>query len=367
MTRGILALLLILGHIPLAAAPRRRAVQHRPPAVAPPALVTAARSAAEAALASGSPAVQVAVSRQGQIIYSEAFGVTDQESGTAATPGSVLQIASLTKQFTSAAILLLAQRGSLTLDDRIEKFVPEFDPRGTTITLRQLLSHTSGVVGGPPNPYLPVTRAQAIAVMNAQPLAFPPGSKWSYSNAGYKLLGYAIESITGKSFAEFVRAELALPLGLLDTGVCGTSGLPLTEGYGLFQGTWKRAPAINPSASFAAGALCSTARDLARWSHLLATGRVMLPESYATMITPARLNDDTVAQFGYALGVYAQTLQGHPVVWHNGIIDGFQSFLLYLSDQDIAIAVVTNAFPAPAGGNPELVAVAIAQAALGTP
>ena len=362
MTRKILALLLILGHFPLAAAPRTRTVRYPPPAI-----VTAARAAAQAALTSGVPAVQVAVSQRGRIIYSEAFGFTDKESATAATPASIMQIASLTKQFRAAAILLLAQRGALTLDDRIERFVPEFDPRGAKITLRHLLSHTSGVAGVPPDRYSPVARAQAIAFINAQQLAFTPGSNWSYSNTGYKLLGYAIESLTGKSFAEFVHTEFALPLGLIDTGVCGTSNLPLRDGYGLLQGTWKRAPAINPSVSYAAGALCSTARDLARWSHLLAAGRVILPESYATMITPARLDDNTVAQFGYALGVYAQKLQGHPVVWHNGIIDGSQSFLLHLSDEDIAVAVITNAFPAPPDGNPQLIAVAIAQAALGTP
>jgi D-alanyl-D-alanine carboxypeptidase len=362
MTRAILVLFLILGHIPLAAAPRRRAVSLPPHAIA-----TAARATAEAALQAGVPGIQVAVSQRGRIIYSEAFGWIDQASGTAATPGSVLQIASLTKQFTAAGILLLAERGALTLDDRIEKFVPEFDPRGATITLRHLLSHTSGVAGTPPNPYAPVTRAQAIAVMNAQPLLFPTGTKWVYSNAGYKLLGYAIESITGKTYAEFVHTEFVLSLALTNTGVCGTSNLPLTEGHGLVQGAWKRLVSIHPSASFAAGALCSTAGDLARWSHLLATGRVMLPQSYATMITPALLEDQTVAQYGYALGVYAQTLQGHPVVWHNGIIDGYQSFLLYLPDQDIAIAVVTNASPAPPAGNPQLLAVAIAEAALGTP
>jgi len=362
MTRTILALLLILGHFRLDAAPRRRTVQ-----LPPPAIVTAARAAAEAALKSGVPAVQIAVLQHGRIIYSEAFGSTDEESATAATPGSVMQIASLTKQFTAAAILLLAERGALTLDDRIETFVPEFDPRGATITLRHLLTHTSGVAGGPPDRYAPITRAQAIGFINAQPLAFKAGTKWSYSNAGYKLLGYAIESITGKSFAEFVHTEFALPLGLVDTGVCGTYDVPLPDGYALLQGTWTRVPPINPSVSYAAGSLCSTARDLARWSHLLATGRVMLSQSYATMTTPARLEDDTVAQFGYALGVFAQTLDGHPVVWHDGIIDpGARSFLLHLSDQDIAVAVITNAFPGPADGNPQLIAVAIAQAALGT-
>ncbi|HEU4522255.1 MAG TPA: serine hydrolase domain-containing protein, partial [Thermoanaerobaculia bacterium] len=118
MTRTIFALLLIFGQFPLAAAPRRRAVQYPATPGAPAAIVTAARQAAEAALLAGVPAVQIAVSHRGGIVYAEAFGMTDQESAIAATPRSVLQIASLTKQFTAAAILRLAERGALSLDDR---------------------------------------------------------------------------------------------------------------------------------------------------------------------------------------------------------------------------------------------------------
>src|SRR5687768_16582444 len=191
MTRALLALLLILGQLPVAAATRRRAVQQPQPVVAPAAIVTAARQAAEAALMVGVPAVQIAVSERGQIIYSEAFGVTDKQSATAATPRSVMQVASVTKQFTAAAILRLAERGALTLEDRIDKFVPAFNPRGATITLRQLLSHTSGLARdwfppGPPWPNLtaPVTRAQTINALNGQPFLSAPGTKWSYSNAG---------------------------------------------------------------------------------------------------------------------------------------------------------------------------------------
>ena len=375
MTRALLALLLILGQFPVAAAPRRRAVQPPPPVIAPAAIVAAARQAAEAALKVGVPAVQIAVSERGQIIYSEAFGVTDKENATAATSRSVQQIASVTKQFTAAAILRLAERGALTLDDRIDKFVPEFNPRGATITLRQLLSHTSGVrrewfPPGPPWPDLtaPVTRAQTIKGLNdGQLLEFAPGTKWSYSNAGYMLLGLAIESITGSSFADFIHDEFALPLGLIDTGVCGTSNLPLPGGYGRPQATWMRMPVLHTSVVLSAGGLCSTASDLARWSHLLATGHAMLPDSYVTMTTPARLENNTIVPNGYALGVAAQTILGHPAVWHNGAISGFQSFLLYFPDQDIAVAVITNAFPAPAGGNPQLIAIAVAEAALSAP
>lgn len=365
MTRALLALLLILGHFPVAASARRRAVQHPSEPIPPAAIVTAARQAAEAALTAGVPAVQIAVSDRGQIVYSAAFGMSDRESATAATPRSVLQVGSITKQFAAAAILRLAERGALTLDDRIEKFVPEFNPQGATITLRHLLSHTSGVTGLPPNQYSPLTREQSIKLINGQPLAFTPGSKYSYSNAGYRLLGYAIESVSGKSFADFVHSELALPLGLLDTGVCGTSNLPLPDGYGVVQGKPTRVPAVHMSVPFAAGALCSTASDLARWSHLLATGRVLLPDSYAAMTTPARLADNTVVSYG--LGLFLGKQLGRPAVSHTGAINGFQSSLVYFPDREISVAVVVNALPAPAGVDAHSIALTVAGAALATP
>ncbi|HVE73325.1 MAG TPA: serine hydrolase domain-containing protein [Thermoanaerobaculia bacterium] len=365
MTRALLALLLILGQLPVAAATRRRTVQHPSAPVAPPAVVAAASQAAEAALKAGAPAVQIAVSQRGQIIYSAAFGMSDRESATAATPRSVLQTGSITKQFAAAGILRLAERGALSLDDRIEKHVPEFNPRGATITLRHLLSHTSGLTGLSPDPYSPVTRAGLIKLIDGQPLVSTPGSKWSYNNNGYRLLGYAIESITGMSFAEFVHRELAVPLGLIDTGVCGTNNVPVPDGYGMVQGTWVRIPAIHMSVPFAAGSLCSTTSDLARWSHLLATGRVVLPESYAMMTTTTRLNDNSLTPYG--LGLFTQNMLGQPAASHTGGISGFQSSLIYLSEKDIAVAVMINAFPAPPGVSAHGIALAVAGAALATP
>jgi D-alanyl-D-alanine carboxypeptidase len=313
-------------------------------------------------------------SQGGQVIYSEAFGVSDKEYGTAATSRSVMQIGSLTKQFTAAAILRLAERGALSLDDRIDKYVPEFDARGRTITLRHLLSHRSGITrdwttapGISPFVLLsPVTREQVIAAINAQPFEFTPGSKFSYSNAGYMLAGYAVESITGRSFADFVHSEFALPLGLIDTGVCGTSNLPRPAGYAVLPVPAGAAPdvrwteAVHPSGFNSSGSLCSTAFDLARWSHLLATGRVMLPASYATMTTrpPAPL-----APYGLGLGL--QDVLGHPAASHNGAIYGFQSFLIYFPQRDIAVAVVLNAWPTPTFYS-EAIILAVAKAALDT-
>ncbi len=371
MTRAILALLLILGHVPAAEAARRRAVQARGPAVVPAAIVTAANEAAQSMITVGVPAVQIAVSKRGRVIYAEAFGVVDKQNATGATPRSVLQIASVTKQFTAAAILRLAERGALSLDDPIDKYVPEFNSRGVTITLRHLLTHTSGLSRdwyaktpsglAPPGP---VTREQTIASLNNKPFDFLPGKKWSYSDAGYQLLGYAIESITGMSYAEYIRTEIVLPLGLVDTGVCGTYNPSPLPGYGLLGGTWKPMPPPHWSVMLSNGALCSTASDLARWSHLLANGSVLLPASYEAMTTPARLDDGTVVSSGYALGVAVATMLGRPAVWHSGAIDGFQSYLVYFPEEELAVAVIINAFPVGPGVNPQSIAMAVANAAL---
>lgn len=329
--------------------------------------MTAARQEAEAALNAGVPAVQIAVAERGQVIYSEAFGLTDKESATAATPRSPLLVASITKQFTAAAILRLAERGALTLDDPIEKFLPELDPKGTTITLRHLLTHTSGLSAPLPNPQSQFTREQLITLLNAHPLAFTPGTDWSYINFGYMLLGHVIESITGMPYADFIHSEFALPLGLLDTGVCGTSNLPVPDGYTFIQGTWVRKPAPNMSVPFAAGALCSTASDLARWSYLLATGGVLQPDSYVAMTTPARLADGT--EVGYGFGLYLPlSVVGHPAVYHDGLIAGFNTFLIYFPAHNISIAVISNALPLPPDADSSLlIALAVAKAALPAP
>ena len=371
MTRTIFALLLVLAQFSLHAAPRRRTVQPPPPYVVPSAIVTAAQQAAQAAVAAGVPAVQIAVSHHGNVIYSEAFGVVDKASETAATPRSVLQIASVTKQYTAAAILRLADRGALTLDDPIEKFLPEFDARGTKMTLRHLLNHTAGIPLDwyPPKPPFPpidepVTREQAIKSINAQPLLFTPGSKFSYSNAGYLMLGYVVESAAGRSFADFIHEEFALPLGLIDTGVCGTNNLPQPLGHAFLAAGVKDVPAIHPSQMFSSGSMCTTAFDLARWSHLLATGRVILPASYATMTTPARLDNGSVVPDNYGMGLYAVKILGQTAVSHSGITLGFTSYSIYFSDQDIAVAVLINAAPPPAGSNPIAIAEKVAKAAL---
>lgn len=371
MTRTLCALLLLLGQFSLEAAMRRRAVQSPPPYVVPPAIVTAAQQAGQAAVAAGVPAVQIAVSHHGRVLYSEAFGVVDKETATPATTRSVLRIASVTKPFTAAAILLLAERGALTLDDPIVKFVPEFDPRGTTITLRHLLTHTSGIPIDwypltPPFPPITaeVTREQAIKSINAQPLSFAPGSKFGYSNAGYLILGYVIESAAGRPYADFIHQEFALPLGLIDTGVCGTNNLPQPLGHAFLAAGVKAVPSNHTSGILSSGAMCSTASDLVRWPYLLATGSAVQPASYAAMSTPARLNNGAVVPDSYGLGLYTINVLGRPAVSHSGVMLGFVSYLVYFPEQEIAVAVIMNGAPPPAGVGSIPTAEKVAKAAL---
>lgn len=355
MTRALLALLLTIAHLPLSAATRARPVQQPPEPIA-----KAARVAAENALKTGVPAVQIAVAQRGRVVYSGAFGVSDVESGTPATARSVLQVGSIMKPFTAAGILRLAERGLLSLDDPIEKYVTEFKPKASPITLRHLLTHTSGLQGPAPDQQKPTTREQTIKLLEGYPLAFTPGSQFSYSNSGFKLLGYAIESITGQPFADFVESEFAVPLGLVDTGICGTDDLPVPEGYGVVQGKWSRMPPVHPTVAFSAGALCSTTTDLVRWAHLLGTGKVLQPSSYAAMLTPPKLANNTLSAYG--LGIFLQKQQARSAVWHTGGIDGFLSSVIYFPEEELAVSVIINALPAPSGVSPHFMANEIAAA-----
>jgi CubicO group peptidase (beta-lactamase class C family) len=370
--RRTLVALLIFVQLPLAAAPRTRPVRGKP-VIASAAIVTAAHQAAEAAMNAGVPAVQIAVSQGGQIIYSEAFGVTDTATGMPATSRSPMQSGSVTKQFTAAAILRLVERGDLKLDDRIEKYVPEFDPKGAQVTVRNLLNHTSGIqrdwysLDVPADTYAPVTREHVVKNLNEKPFLFAPGKAWSYSNAGYMLLGYALESITGRSYADFIHDEFAVPLGLIDTGVCGMHNLPLPEGYAVFtppNGQLQKAklPAWNRRWVWSSGSICSTAFDLARWARLLAHGAVLQPASYATMTT--RVPPSTKSPVPYAMGLVTENILGRPAIWHDGAIYGYLCYLVYFPAEDVAVAVNINAFPAPDNATHINIGLAVAQAAL---
>jgi CubicO group peptidase (beta-lactamase class C family) len=327
MRRFLIALVLLA---PLVSAqPRRRA--------SAPAIPTAIIDPIAAkTLADGAPAITVAVSRGDSVLFAAGYGT--------ASANTTYQIGSVSKQFAAAAIMRLVERGAIGLGDPVEKFVPSMAGKGMTI--RQLLSHTSGLTRDIPNlldAYTPISQTEAVARIAASKPLFQPGAGWSYSNAGYYLIALIIEKASGKPYAQFLDEELFLPLGLASTAVCGsTPRVPTPDGFLLLQQTKQVVPirAANMSLLLGAGDICSTATDLARWSHALATGRAVSAASYEEMTLP-RASLSATATYGF--GLLLDVDRGNPLVLHDGLVLGFQTILLYYPNQDLAIAVLVNA------------------------
>lgn len=320
---------------------------------------------ARAALSAGVPGLTVGIRHGDQLLFERGYGFSDREQDIPATANSLYQIGSITKQFTAAAIMRLSEQGRLTLRDSVGDYVPELDTHGQTITLEQLLNHTSGLPDYLPlltDPYQAMTAREIIDLINSRPLTFTPGNGWSYSNSGYFVLGLVIERVAGESYARYLDLNFFKPLGLTRTSYCGTDpALPTPDGYvKLRAGEAYRVRAADMSLPYAAGALCSTAGDLLRWNAALASGLVVSRESYERMITPTASGE--YGNYGYGLAV-GQHL-GRDFIYHGGGILGFQTFLSYYPSRDLTIAVLTNVFDVN-GDHSSPAALAIAQALLG--
>jgi len=303
----------------------------------------------QAAGRQGVVALSVAVARGEELIYERAHGFADLEFAVPADAETMFRIGSVTKQFTAAGIVLLAERGKLEIDDPLTRFLPDYPTHGQEITLRQLLTHTAGV----PNytdlgqPWLDqvareLTHEQLLALWKDRELDFTPGERWRYSNSGYYLLGMVIEQVTGQRYADFVRSEFFEPLKLTRTRYDSNAEVLLNraQGYGWTDGRFYNDQLIGMSQPGAAGALISTAGDLVRWQIALVNGRVVRPESYAEMTLPIYLNDGS--EHPYGMGLSLAEVAGQPCVSHGGGIFGFNSWLGYFPDQKLSIAVISN-------------------------
>jgi D-alanyl-D-alanine carboxypeptidase len=316
--------------------PARRSVEVSLPAV---------DALANAALSAGVPGLTIGIRRGNELLFERGYGWSDRENQLGATALSIYQIGSITKQFTAAAILRLSEQGRLTLQDAVGQYVPELETRGQTITLAQLLNHTSGL----PNyteflsdAYKPMTAQEMIDLINSRPFTFAPGTAWAYSNSGYYVLGMVIERVSGESFARYLDLNFFKPLGLTRTSYCGTDpALPIPDGYlRLQQGSPFRVPAADMSLPYAAGALCSTAGDLLRWNVALSSGLAISRSSYQQMITPTVVASGYAENYGYGLAVGRHL--GRDLIYHGGGILGFQTFLAYYPGEDLTITVLTN-------------------------
>ena len=300
--------------------------------------------------ATGGPGAVVLISRGDKVIFRAARGQANVELGVALTSADEFRIASLTKMFTAALVLKLADAGELALDDTLAKYLADF-PHADKITIRELLAHTSGIsdVITDPQPGFSrreVDTATLIAQIRKRPLDFAPGSRWSYSNAGYILLGAVIEKVTGLRWYEAVEKQLLEPLHLTDTRYGAAAGLirRRAAGYSVDAQTHALVNAAYISASIpaAAGGLISDADDLFRWMRALARDDVVSAKTFAQMTaTSPRLPGDHES-YAYGMGMYLWHVRGERMVGHTGQIDGFTSALAYLPQIDVTIVVLAN-------------------------
>jgi len=315
------------------------------------ALVRYVDSVANAAVAEHRTAgVSVAVVKNGRTVLAKGYGFADLENDVPATAETVYRIGSVTKQFTSAAIMRLVEQGKVSLDDTLQKFLPNFPTQGNRVTVRHLLNHTSGIKSytslGPKWQRvmrLDLATDSLVAMFANEPFDFKPGDKWLYDNSGYFLLGMIIEKVSGKPYGQYLKDELFTPLGLRSTIYCDQAPLikHRAQGYSVRpDSTFINAEPLSMTQPYAAGSLCSTVTDLAAWTLALASGKVVSPASYKLMTTPGTLNDGKPLTYGFGLGVGA--VGGHRQVSHNGGINGFISELHHYPDDSLITVVLTN-------------------------
>jgi D-alanyl-D-alanine carboxypeptidase len=318
------------------------------------------------------PGAAVVIMKDGEIIHEEGYGLANVELGVPITPDSIFRIGSVTKQFTSAAIMLLQQRGELSVSDPIGKYLPEFPTHGHHITIEHLLNHTSGIMSYTNIPgYMDagvrpdLTTEELIDVFKNLPMDFAPGDKWSYNNSGYVLLGAIIETISGQSYEDFIALNIAGPLGLDSTLYGGPKLIPnRVSGYSLDdEGNIVNAGFISMTQPHAAGSLLSSTSDLVEWHIALTGGEFIHDDTYQQMTTSANLNDGETFPYGYGLGI--GKLRDRHMISHGGGIHGFACFSLWLPDEDLYVAVLTNG--ATDGPGPRTVARMAAAMVIGDP
>lgn len=290
----------------------------------------------------------VLVSRNGQILYSKAFGMANLESGIPMQTDHVFRIGSITKQFTSIAILQLMEQSKLNLQDEITKFIPDYPMQGNKITIEHLLTHTSGIQDYTAmkdtvqRAKLDFTPVEMINYFKNQPMRFATGEKWEYSNSNYFLLGYIIEKISGKTYAEYLEEHFFQPLGMTQSLYANDIKIIKNRvgGYSHGENGFENAASISMSQPYAAGSIQSTVGDLFKWQQAVHTYKLVKKETLDKAWTRYKLADGEETDYGY--GWRLGYVYDSPSVWHGGLINGFVTMAMYLPKEDVFVAVFSN-------------------------
>ncbi len=301
------------------------------------------------------PSASVGIVQNGRITYTAAFGQARLSPPTPATPDMHYAIGSISKQFTTACILLLAEEGKLTLDDPVSKYFPELT-RAKEVTIRNLLSHTSGYEDYAPQDYTipawtkPTTAQAVVHEWATKPLDFDPGTQYQYSNTNFNIVGLIVEKASGQPFWKYLSARVLTPLGLTKTIDMDTQRDQL-EPIGYFRnalGPLRPALMEAPGWYFADGEMAMPVGDLLKWDISMIDQSLLKPASYAMMETGFKLKNGQ--SIGYGLGVSVGTRDGHRLVAHSGEVGGFVASNVVFPDDKIAVVVLTNQEASSAAG-----------------
>lgn len=290
------------------------------------------------------PGASVLVLKDGLPIFRHSYGFADLESKILATPATNYRLASMTKQFTAAAILLLAEQGQLSLSDAVRKWLPSLPAATNSVTIRHLLTHTSGLIdyedvmdqGGT----LQLHDADVLRLLETQDRTyFVPGADYRYSNSGYALLALIVARASGNDFASFLRDRIFKPLQMRNTMAyeAGISSVAnRAYGYSLLKQAWTRTDQSSTSAVLGDGGIYSSIDDLAKWDAALYDSRLLHPESLRAAFTPATKTDDPAVQYGYGWRITGESL------WHSGETVGFRNVIVRFPQHRLSVIVLSN-------------------------
>ena len=277
-----------------------------------------ARALVEEQVKAGRFSGSVLVAKDGAPLLREGFGAADREWDIPNAPDTKFRLGSLTKQFTATAILQLAEAGKLSVDDPVSKFYADAPAAWSKITIKHLLSHTSGIPSytGIPNFFskgaskLPLKPEEIVKLTQDKPLEFEPGAKYAYDNTGYVLLGVVIEKVSGQTYADYLSQHIFQPLGMKNTGydVSGEILAKRASGYEPGKGGWRNADYLDMTLPYAAGSLYSTVDDLLIWNTALTDGKILTDASRKAAWT------ENLNHYGFGWGIAMQ--DGHERVSH---------------------------------------------------
>jgi CubicO group peptidase (beta-lactamase class C family) len=301
------------------------------------------------------PGVAVGIYTNGKIALAKGYGLSNVELNVPVTPATIFQSGSVGKQFTSAAIMMLVEEGKIGLDDSLPKYFPDAPASWRDITIRQLLSHTSGLTdyasdsvtgpGGAINLRADYTEDQLVKIIERLPIEFAPGERWEYCNSNYLLLGAVIRRVTGNFYGDMLQERVFKPLGMTSTRIISEADIVPNRaaGYQLVSGKLKNQDWVSPSFNTTAdGALYFNVLDLAKWDAALYGERLLRKSSFDQMWTVARLRNGQPNAHNYGFAWFIDSINGHRVIQHSGTWQGFRTYIARYVDDRVTVVVLTN-------------------------